>query len=407
MAAILRSDDMRRQNRLRILQIVRRCGPISRSAIALTASLSPATVSTISNDLIAEGILVSAGQDPAAATGRGRPSVDLSINPDFCRAVLLILKVGVVTVAVVDYAGGLIRRREFALDMARIGKDAFRDAIIAHVRETLNDAETGKVQLARISVGVQGVTDSAAKRILWSPMTPLTELPVAQWLETDFAVPVRVSNDCNLIARAMSWRQSDNESGNFAVILLAHGVGMGLFLRGQVVSGTRSSGTEFGHMMYRPNGALCRCGSRGCIEAYSGDYAIMRRFRGEPDDTEPDGSVDPADITAIAQAARRGDPKARDAFASAGRAIASGLAGMFALVDPFRVALVGHGATAFDLMEPALRETLGTSNASFAKNIPIELCPEEMPLILDGCSIDALSEIDAGQADRMVELAKA
>jgi predicted NBD/HSP70 family sugar kinase len=118
---------------------------------------------------------------------------------------------------------------------------------------------------------------------------------------------------------------------------------MGLFLRGQIVNGTQSSGTEFGHMMYKAGGALCRCGARGCIEANAGDYAIMRRYRQQPFD----GAGQPRDRRRPRprrQAAREGDPLARETFAAAGRALGSGLAGIYALVDPFRVAFAGHGA---------------------------------------------------------------
>ena len=126
MTLVLRSDDMRRHNRLRIIQIVRREQAISRSAIAQMASLSPATVSTISNDLIAEGVLISRDSDAAPAAGRGRPSIMLSLNPVFRHAVLLILKIGVVTVAVVDYSGAVVARQEFDLDTTGISRSGFR-----------------------------------------------------------------------------------------------------------------------------------------------------------------------------------------------------------------------------------------------------------------------------------------
>ena len=96
-----------------------------------------------------------------------------------------------------------------------------------------------------------------------------------------------------------------------------------------------------------------------------------------------------------------------DALAAAGRALGSGLAGIYALVDPFRIAFVGHGVAAFEFMEPALREILENSNANAAKDIPIDLFPDDLPLVLEGCRIDALSEIDAIQAERLGEQARA
>ena len=403
MTMVLRSDDMRRRNRLTVLQIARRSGAISRSEIAQKAALSPATVSTITSGLISEGMLISGGGDTAAPAGRGRPSVALSMNPDFRHALLLILKIGAVTVAMVDYTGNLIAREEFELDMSTTTPEAFRATLLERIRATRTASGLDPARLARIAVGVQGVTDIAGKYMQWSPITPLRDVPVGEWLESEFNVPVRLSNDCDLIAKALNWREPERYKTNFAAILLAHGVGMGLFLRGQVINGTKSSGTEFGHMVHSVEGALCRCGSRGCIEAYAGDYAIARRYRGEHQDTPPDAHVDRSEIEAIAAAARSGDEAAIETFEAAGRALGSGLAGIFALVDPFRVAFVGHGAKAFDLMEPALRRTLRDSNAVNAESIPIDRFPNVMPLIIEGCAIGALAEIDAYYAERVGE----
>lgn len=407
MTTVLRSDDMRRRNRLRIIQIVRRRGAISRREIAQEAALSPATVSTISNDLIAEGVLIARGSESATSTGRGRPSIDLSVNPDFRHAALLILKIGIATIAIVDYAGTVVERRDFEIEMSNIGREDFRARLIADIREAWADSGLDPRQLARIAVGVQGTTDTIGRQMLRSPMTPLTTLPVADWLEAEFGVPVRLANDCDLIAKALNWRDPELYNENFAAILLAHGVGMGLFLRGQIINGTRSSGTEFGHMLYKPGGALCRCGAKGCIEANAGDYAIMRRYRQQPFNAIPAAHVTAGDLARVASAARDGDPLACEAFAAAGRALGLGLASIYALVDPFRVVFVGHGAIAFDLMEPALREILGDSNAAIAKDIPIDLYVDEMPLVLEGCGIGALSEIDADQADRVSDALRA
>ena len=406
MTLVLRSDDMRRRNRLRIIQIVRRAGVISRGEIAQSAGLSPATVSTISNDLITEGVLIARGSETGAGAGRGRPSVGLSVNAQFRHAVLIILKIGAVNVAIVDYAGAVITRQHFHLDMANITQEDFRNTLITEIRQTWEASALPFDQLGRISIAVQGTTDIAGLRLLRSPMTPLTNIPLAFWLEEEFGVRTRLANDCDLIARALNWHHPERYSDNFAAILLAHGVGMGLFLRGQIVNGTQSSGTEFGHMLHQTEGALCRCGSHGCIEADASDYAILRRYSGKSADMKPASHVEPAEIAHIARAARGGDVLAGETFASAGRALGLGLAGIFALVDPFRIAFVGHGAAAFDLMEPALRQVLEHSNASAASTIPIDLYVNEMPLIFDGCGIGALSEIDAAQADRDLEFAR-
>src|SRR6185295_10353909 len=149
----------------------------------------------------------------------------------------------------------------------------------------------------------------------------------------------------NMIALALRSHDPERYRNDFIAILLSHGIGMGLVLRGELFIGTQSSGGEFGHMIHRPDGARCRCGRRGCVEAYAGNYAIWRSAHLQGEDEEPVADVSDADILALAAQARAGEGPERRAFAKAGEAIGFGLGSLFALIDPAPVAFVGVGAT--------------------------------------------------------------
>ena len=229
-------------------------------------------------------------------------------------------------------------------------------------------------------------------------------MPISAWLEDSYGVPATVSNDCDLMALALNNRDPDLYGPNFAAILLSHGVGMGLFLHGRLINGTRSSGGEFGHMVHVLDGALCRCGRRGCIEAYAGDYAIARAAQGASQDAPPPGAIEPSNIAEIAVAAKNGDQLAHAAFLAAGRALGTGLADLYALVDPFPVAFIGGGTVAFDLIEQPLREALGsTTGGGDARDIAIDCYPDEIPLIREGCAVQALIQIDEDNAAARTE----
>ena len=136
-------------------------------------------MSTISSELIAEGVLIARSVETGLSAGRGRPSASLSINPQFCHAVLIILKIGAVNVAIVDYAGTVIAREHFHLDMANVAMSDFRETLITEIHQTWERSGLATEQLGRISIGVQGTTDIAGLKLLRSPMTPLTDIPVA------------------------------------------------------------------------------------------------------------------------------------------------------------------------------------------------------------------------------------
>ena len=148
-------------------------------------------------------------------------------------------------------------------------------------------------------------------------------------------------------------------------------------------------------MIHRPHGALCRCGRHGCIEAYAGNYAILRASEGHDDQSEPDADVDHETMLRLAGEARQQDGPARSAFTRAGEALGYGLGSLFALIDPAPVAVVGPGTLAFDIMESSIREAIGqTAGGQHDAVISFDLETDEMPLILEGCARKALEAVD-------------
>lgn len=198
-----------------------------------------------------------------------------------------------------------------------------------------------------------------------------------------------------MIARALNWREPERFHQNYAAVLLSHGIGMGLVLNGELVSGIRSSGTEFGHLSHIPEGALCRCGRMGCIEAYAGDYAIYRRARSVDVSTTPRNDISHQEMRTVHADAVSGAQSAIVAYGEAGRALGTGIADMYALMDSFPVAFVGKGTEAFEFIEKPLRDAIRATKLDVIKdNIEIHCYPDETPLILEGCTITALRALD-------------
>jgi predicted NBD/HSP70 family sugar kinase len=247
----------------------------------------------------------------------------------------------------------------------------------------------------RIAMAVQGVTDSAGRTLRWSPITPEDEIGFADHLERAFGVPVILQNDCNMIAVAVGWRNPARFHDNFLALLLSNGIGMGLILRGAPFAGSHSSGGEFGHMIHVPNGARCRCGRHGCVEAYAGSYAILRNARGEDENAEPMADIDQQTMQALAAAARQRPGPERRAFETAGNALGFALGSLFALIDPAPVAMVGPGVAAFDIIEPTIRDAISrTAGGQHGPPVEFDIYPDERPLIREGTAMTALTYLD-------------
>ncbi|MER9346818.1 ROK family protein [Mesorhizobium sp. M0227] len=395
MSVGIRHDDLRRRNRAMVIAAVRQAGQPSRTEIAATTSLSHSTISAISSDLIVEGILTESKPSEAGSLKRGRPQVGLSLNPEAAAVMTVVLSLNFLSVAVIDYAGQVVSEEQRRLDTLTMSRESLIGECTAIVRRRLADPDLDVRSIARIALAIQGITDTRARAMLWSPITPHTDIAFADIFEEAFGIPAIMENDCNMMAVALRWRDPDRYRDDFIAILLSHGIGMGLVLKGELFTGTHSSGGEFGHMIHRPNGALCRCGRRGCVEAYAGNYAIWRNARQMGEDAEPVADVSDADMRALAAAAREGDGPEREAYRKAGEALGYGLGSLFALIDPAPVAMVGVSAAAFDLIEPALREAIAqTAGGQHSKSISFDTEPNELPLIREGCAMRALIFVD-------------
>jgi predicted NBD/HSP70 family sugar kinase len=395
MSVGIRHDDLRRRNRAMVIAAVRRAGQPSRTEIASATGLSHSTISAISADLIAEGILAEAKGGEQAAARRGRPQVGIAQNPKAATVVVAVLSLNDLSAAVIDYAGGLVAEEQRRLSTAAMSRDELVSELVAMLRRLTAGRSAGHQKPLRIVLAIQGITDAAARVMLWSPITPHQDIPFADVLEHELGIPTTVENDCNMMAVALRWRDPGRYRNDFLAILLSHGIGMGLVLKGELFTGTQSSGGEFGHMIHRPGGALCRCGRRGCVEAYAGDYAIWRNAQNKSEYSEPEDGIGPADMQAVAERARASEGPEREAYRKAGTAIGYGIGSLFALIDPAPIAFVGGGAACFDLLEGSIRAAIAeTAGGRHSGAISFDTVEDELPLIRQGCAMRALTFVD-------------
>ncbi len=388
-----RPDDLRKRNRASVISVVRRLGGPSRTEMASATALSQSTISAISADLIAEGILRETKPGDPGTTRRGRPQIALGLDPRAACVVAVSLSLNALTATLIDYAGETVDSRH---ERPRT-QEMTRDALIAHCLAMVSDLLTHRRDhppVLQVVVAVQGTTDRAGRRMLWSPITREGDVPFAEAIEARFSIPTIVENDCNMMAEALRWQAPDRYRETFLSVLLSDGIGMGLMFQNRLFKGTRSSGGEFGHMVHRPDGALCRCGRRGCIEAYAGNYAILRAAAGLPETAMPPDDIPEGEMRALASRARAADGPEREAFRAAGEAVGFGLGDIFALIDPAPVAFVGIGATAFDLMEPAIRDALERTMGGQGAEIAFDVYEDELALMRQGCAMRALTRLD-------------
>ncbi len=388
------SDFVRRQNRRLVLAALRNDGPAARTSIAESTGLSPASLTAITQDMLAQNLIVDLppGKD---ARVRGRPPVLVGFNRHAAHACLLELEVGRIRYSLVDYGGTLVDRVEAALDPKLF---ATVDPVIyladgIRMLQARNPEESPTVR--RIAISVQGVLDRSGTGLGWSPVAHLAQRDLAGPLAAAFGVPVLLCKRGRLLAEGTRWLDVSLRDQSVATIFIGSTVAMGMTVRGQIFGRGAEGATEFGHMNHVPGGALCRCGMQGCIEAYAADYGVLRNAYSVPESTPPAPAVPSAEYAQLVQRANRGDRTAVQAFRLAGRAIGYGLGRLLAVFDPDCVVIAGPGAQAFPLMAEEVTAALSGSLVARVKGGPqIRTLDDESEPIFNGLMQHALSDID-------------
>jgi len=393
------SDLVRRQNRLLLMEALRQHGAMARVDMGRHTGLSPASITTISSQLIADGILEEASASHVPADGpqrRGRPTTQIDFNPKSANVVAVKVSIDGLELALADGRGAILARRTSRTATYDADPAAFGRLVADEIAALLAAARTPARRVARVGIAVQGVADSQAGTVVWSPAFRIRNIAVSAVVEERLGIACRVANDANMIAEGLIGSDRARYGGTAVVVFMGYGVGMGLIINGQVYHGSTGAAAEFGHMNHLPDGPLCRCGRRGCVEAYVADYSLLRWASGHAATQPPSSNAIPhADMLALEAAAQRGEPAAASAYAKAGEALGFGLARIIAILTPSRIVLAGPGTRAMALIRPHLDRALEEGVVDeLRRNVEIEVVPIDTDMIVKGTIDRALRHVD-------------
>lgn len=155
-----------------------------------------------------------------------------------------------------------------------------RPALARLVREARLLVARRRVRLRGAGLAVPGDIDHEAGRVRVSPNLPLWNgFAAGPTLARRLRVPVTVENDATAAGWGAYVTEAPRGTRHLLCVTLGTGVGGGLVLDGRVFRGATGTAGEFGHMVMNPRGPRCRCGNRGCVEAYAGTYGLLAASR--------------------------------------------------------------------------------------------------------------------------------
>ncbi len=329
-------------NRFRIIDVIRRHGPIARVEIVARTELSPATVSAITGGLIEDGLVTALHLDGATGpSGRGRPRVMLALDAGILHVAGVKLSLRRISIAVADFGGGAMHSLVLPVRLDRQSPQTIADLIEDGVRQCVTDARLTMRRISGVGIGVPGVIDASRGVSHWSPVLGQGVVGFAEMVERRLGCPVLLENDANLAALAENWFGRAQDVSSFAVVTVEDTIGMGLFLDGRLHRGAHGIGAEFGHVKLDPDGLPCRCGQNGCLDTVASGWGLSRLASTLQTDTKP------ANLDELAARIGR-DPAVDALFDRAGDALGLALANLLNVLNLPRVILTGALLTAQD-----------------------------------------------------------
>ncbi len=192
-----------------------------------------------------------------------------------------------------------------------------------------------------------------------------------------FGLPCVMDNDANLAAFG-EWRYGSGQGTQHMVyIQVSTGIGAGLILDGRLYRGTGYAG-EFGHLTVEPDGPVCACGKRGCVESFAAGWAIARDGRAALREAPADSQLrilshnnpQAVDARLVCQAAREHDPLAAAIVQRAFTALGIGIANAINLISPELIVIGGGVARSGDILLPIVEQALAAHILPVMTNRP-------------------------------------
>ena len=265
---------------------------------------------------------------------------------------------------VVDVNGNIIHRARRDTPHRSKSPSVVEDTIVDVVDELMQIV--GSETVAAVGIGAAGFVAADRATVVFAPHLSWRHEPLRETLQKRVSVPISVDNDANAAVWA-EWKFGAAQGETHVMMItLGTGIGGGILINGHLQRGRFGIAGEFGHMQVVPGGHRCECGNRGCWEQYASGNALVREARSLVSANSPIASdlLDrvegrPSNLTGplITEAARDGDPTARELLAEIGNWLGVGIANLAAAFDPGTFVIGGGVSAAGDLLLDSARQT--------------------------------------------------
>jgi len=268
------SKVLRGINRTMILNIIREKQPISRSSIAKLTGLNKSTVSSIISEILSEDLIY---EQMSKDQNIGRNPIDLYLKLNKYVVGAINIDSSITRFAIADIDGSI--KGESSIDTDSTDPAAFVELCIRELLTLSHSLDF--YHLEGLGVSIAGIVDSKNLIVNFAPNLGWEEFNIGEVIRKslpDINI-IAVGNDAKSSALAELWF-GDHELNlsNFVFLSIGPGIGAGIVVDNNLMNGEYQAAGEFGHMIIYEGGELCKCGNKGCWEAYASDRAIVSQY---------------------------------------------------------------------------------------------------------------------------------
>jgi predicted NBD/HSP70 family sugar kinase/biotin operon repressor len=345
-------DGVREYNSARVLAAVRDGAATSRAELGELTGLSRSTITAIVADLLAQGAVVESVPDSLSDGDRraGRPIRRLRVAPREEYVVAVDFGHSHCRVGIVDSGARVVVDQARSLDV-----DSSAEAALAYASRTIDRllAELGPDRARVVGGGIGLPAPVNAHTGMVGPGNVLpkwADRHPAEELQQRLGLPVTVDNDANLGALAELEFGAAHGLSDLIYVKASTGIGAGLVLGGRLYRGSTGRAGEIGHVPVEPNGPLCRCGNRGCLETVASVTQVLGTIQPRHDR--------PVTVARLVELVADGDAGALRVLGDAGRLIGRVLADVVNNLNPELVVLGGELSLVSEPVLAGVRESI-------------------------------------------------
>ena len=261
---------VREENEQTVIQIVNQQPNISRAELSQKTGLTKATISSIVNQLIESQLILETGAGSSSSVG-GRKPIFLQLNKKAGISLSIDLGYNYLFSVATFLDGEII---EEVKKEVRITKENVLKEIQTVLSSFEKKAPVTPYGTIGLSLAIHGIVHE--NTIIFAPYYNLSEMDLYAELSSKTTFPIYLENEANL--SALGEISCSFTESNLVSISIHSGIGAGIIINNQLYHGKEGRSGEIGHTILIPNGKICPCGNKGCLEQYSSEESILREY---------------------------------------------------------------------------------------------------------------------------------